>query len=139
LSPPDLEFLHFENSLNHKASSHSLLRVLALTFVALVVALLASAVSILRLRFEGFACTGVGIVWVACAGGYGILSIAGWRLRSAAGLPVALHMRAKGEQVALLVAGFILTGVWLTKNQAGGTHHPEHERPRLPRRPAGAA
>ena len=65
-------------------------KALAVLYIAFVVALIASAVGILRIRCEGFGCTGVGIAWAAWVAVFVPSLVLGFVLRTKASLGALL-------------------------------------------------
>lgn len=91
-------------------------KTLAGAHIAAVLALIAAAVSIWRLRCEGFGCMGVGVAWfawvVAFFGVLGLGLVARSTAASAPGLARASRL-AWWAQVAVGVAALV---IWLFKN-----------------------
>jgi hypothetical protein len=74
------------------ASAVSLLKLsLSAAFIAMVALLAAGAAYALRLRCEGFGCSGVGILWIAWSAAYVGTAVAGTALRST--LPYGAQVR----------------------------------------------
>jgi len=88
------------------------------TLLVLVAALLASAAYALQLRCEGFACTGVGILWLAWAVVYFVVVTLCLAVRKT--LPagsVSRRLVSLGT-LGLLILGLVLLGYWQFRNAA---------------------
>jgi hypothetical protein len=84
--------------------------------LVLAVALVAAAGYALKLRCEGFGCTGVGVLWVAWAIAYLFVLALSLAVRAAlpAGSPVRGLMSA--GSLGLVVLGLLLLAYWQFRN-----------------------
>ena len=81
-------------------------------FGAGVAALLGAAVMALRLRCEGFGCTGLGVVWVAWAAGLVPVLALGLGLRAALPPESGWRRAVTGGLLGLMVAVKVLLLLW---------------------------
>jgi hypothetical protein len=86
--------------------------VLSGVFVAGAGALVVFAAYVLRLRCEGFGCTGIGIAWLAWAGVYVPVLALGGVLRGVLPPGTGLRRLVAGSLFALLALGAALLLAW---------------------------
>ena len=88
------------------------------TYVAAVLALVAAAASIWRLRCEGFGCMGIGVAWFAwIVAFFAVLVVGLFARRKAASVLVLARASAVAWWVQLAV-GAIAAAVWLSRSAA---------------------
>lgn len=91
-------------------------RILVITYVAAVLALIAAAIGIGRLRCEGFGCIGTGIAWFAWVATYFVVLGGGLLARSKAASSAGLAQATRIAWSLQLAAGMLAVSVWLMQN-----------------------
>lgn len=92
-------------------------RLLAGLHLVLVLALLAAAAAIFRLRCESFGCMGLGVAWFAWAGGFGVVAALGLLARHLAGAGRLGRLCAAALR-AQCVGGVLLLCYWAARTLA---------------------
>jgi hypothetical protein len=90
----------------------------SVAFVISAFALVAFAVYVLRLRCEGFGCTGIGIAWAAWATAYVPVLAMGAVLRSVLPETTRLRIAVSWSLLVLLAGGAALALYWLVSRAA---------------------
>jgi len=92
-----------------------LARLFALAYVLAVPALGVATVTIGRTYCESFGCIGVGILWFAWAGCFGVVLLPGVLVYRSPALPALLARACKGALLVQLLMGAGLAGLWVFK------------------------
>jgi hypothetical protein len=93
-------------------------KVFAGAHITVVLALIAAAIAIWRLRCEGFGCLGVGVAWFAwVVAFFGVLGL-GLLARSAAASAPGLARASRLAWWVQVVVGVVAVALWLFKNAA---------------------
>jgi hypothetical protein len=87
-------------------------------YIAAVLALVAAAVGIWRLRCEGFGCMGIGVAWFAWVVSFFVVLGAGLFVRSKAASAASLAQAARVTWWFQLAVGALAVAVWLSKSAA---------------------
>ena len=101
---------------NHQTSSKLAARMakaVAGVYIALVLALIAGAVAIWRLRCEGFGCMGIGVAWFAWVVSFFIVLGVGLFARSKADSVPGLARAGKVAWWLQLALGAVVVAIWL--------------------------
>lgn len=93
-------------------------KALVSVYIAAVLALVASAVSIWRLRCEGFGCMGIGVAWFAWVASFFVVLGIGLFARSKAAPVAGLALATKVAWWLQLAVGALAVAVWLSKSAA---------------------
>ncbi|MGE4049434.1 MAG: hypothetical protein AB7F38_00075 [Piscinibacter sp.] len=93
-------------------------KVLVGVYIATVVALVAGAAFIWRLRCEGFGCVGIGVAWFAWVVGFFAVLGIGLFARARAASVVALARASTFAWWVQLAVGAIAVAVWLAQSAA---------------------
>lgn len=101
------------------AGEHLVSRVLACVYAGLVAALAAYAVVILRLRCEGFGCTGIGVAWIAWTAIFVLVFFGGVVLRSQTTLGRFVTRMVRASMWIQMIAAAVLVSIWITRQAAG--------------------
>lgn len=99
-----------------KTSWHGMTKILASVYALSVLALLAGAVGIWRLRCENFGCIGVGIAWFAWVVSFFVVLGIGFLVRSKAAAIRGFAQACSAAWWLQLVAGLGLSIAWVVKN-----------------------
>ena len=87
-------------------------------YMAAVVALVAAAIGIWRLRCEGFGCMGIGVAWFAWVVSFFVVLGVGLFARSKAASAASLAQAARVTWWFQLAVGPLAVAVWLSKSAA---------------------
>lgn len=98
-------------------------RLLAGLYLVLLLALVAGAVGIFRLRCESFGCMGLGVAWLAWAGAFGVTAAVGLLARWQVGVKEPgrvgrLGRLCEGALRAQCVGGAVLLAYWAARTVA---------------------
>ena len=93
-------------------------KVLVSVYFAAVLALVAAAVAIWRLRCEGFGCMGIGVAWFAWVVSFFVVLGVGLFARSKAASAGSLAQAARVTWWFQLAIGALAVAVWLSKSAA---------------------
>ena len=93
-------------------------KALVSVYVAAVLALVAAAVAIWRLRCEGFGCMGVGVAWFAWVVAFFVVLVVGLFARNKAGPVAGLAGLTRATWWLQVIAGLLAVAVWLFKSAA---------------------
>jgi hypothetical protein len=88
-------------------------RLFAIAYLLAVPALGVAAVAISRTYCESFGCIGIGILWFAWAGSYGVVVLPGLLVYRSPALPAPLARACKAALVVQLLLGVGLAGLWV--------------------------
>ena len=87
-------------------------------YIAAVLALVAAAVGIWRLRCEGFGCMGIGVAWFAWVVSFFVVLGVGLFARSKAASVASLAQVARVTWWLQLAVGALAVAVWLSTSAA---------------------
>jgi hypothetical protein len=93
-------------------------KVLVGVYVAAVLALVAAAASIWRLRCEGFGCMGVGVAWFAWVVAFFVILDVGLFARSKSAQVAGIAGLAKLTWWFQVTVGLMAVAIWLAKSAA---------------------